>query len=77
MFSKRTLHLLLTIAMIAIVCFGYSFAQTTALTATEESIQITALSLNFWISVLSRSWIIFANFAGEFLTNTRVYGSAF
>ncbi|GHV25377.1 hypothetical protein FACS1894176_03710 [Bacteroidia bacterium] len=73
MTKKRTIHLLAIIAMITIVCFGYASADD--LTTTGDNVGLMALSIHFWLSILSRIWIIFAKIAGELLTNARIYGS--
>lgn len=72
--KKQTIiKVLLLITMISIVAFGdTSFAQSNI---ANEKMKMLTLSINFIFSVCSRIWIIFANLAGQFLSNSRVYGA--
>ncbi|MDR0369301.1 MAG: hypothetical protein LBH96_01880 [Candidatus Peribacteria bacterium] len=72
--KKQTIiKVLLLITIISIVAFAdTSFAQSDA---TDEKINILALTINFILSVCSRIWIVLANLAGQFLSNDRVYGA--
>lgn len=58
--------------MISIVAFGdTSFAQSNVI----DKENMLTLTINFILSISSRIWIVFANLAGQFLSNSRVYGA--
>jgi hypothetical protein len=65
---------LLSIALVAIVGFGYGFAQeTTPVTEAQQTVTDAAQRINIFVSILSWAWIVFANIAGKLLTNSRIY----
>jgi hypothetical protein len=68
--------LIKTLLLITIISIGVfadvSFADDNT---ADQTLEIVTLAINFFLSFSSRIWIIFANLAGEFLSNARVYGS--
>ncbi|MDR2189994.1 MAG: hypothetical protein LBP53_02105 [Candidatus Peribacteria bacterium] len=72
MHKHSSLKYTLLLAILCIGGFGYVFAQGN--TAVQGELKTVATFLHLVISIMSWGRILFANIAGTFLTNARVYG---
>lgn len=71
--NQTLIKCLLLITIIGIGSFAdVSFADDNTV---DEGLENLTLLINRFLSVCSRGWIILANLAGEFLSNSWVYGS--
>ena len=75
MVMKKQTFIKVVLLMVMLSMMAFADVSLAVDTTASETLEILTLTINFILSVSSRIWIIFANLAGQFLSNARVYGS--